>query len=80
MTSTTDKQILMMMEAEKARIQMLVDLVSGEGRLAGVCLLSVPHMVLEMWCGGRGGERACLVSYNALISSWGLYPHNRLET
>ena len=62
-TSTTNKQILMMMEAEKARIQVLVDLVPGEGCLAGVCLLSVPHVVLEMWCGGRGGDRAYLVSY-----------------
>lgn len=44
----------MMMEAEKAGEQVLVDLVPGEGCLAGVCLPSVPRVVLEMGCGGRG--------------------------
>ena len=52
----------MMMEAEKAGSQVLVDLVPGEGCLAGVCLPSVPRVVLEMGCGGMGGERACMVS------------------
>lgn len=50
------------MEAEKARIQVLVDLVPSEGCCAGVCFLSVPHVVLEMGNGGRGWERACMVS------------------
>lgn len=54
--------MLVMMEAEKAGSQVLGDLVPGEGCLAGVYLPSVPHMVLEMGCGGRGGERACMVS------------------
>lgn len=41
------------MEAEKSRIQVLVDLVPCGGSLADVCLLSVPPMVLGM---GREDE------------------------
>ena len=69
------------MEAETARIQVLVDLVPGEGCHAGVCFLSVPHVVLEMGSGGRAGrELAWSLLIKARISSWGLYPHNRVET